>query len=774
MQSLYVPGTWAVPQKGRYAGDVGLILGDMLGRLEFNPSTECCMVFLPRINLGSASRKKSRTTLHQPLLSETSTNHEQVSSDIADGYSVLKGIGASKRKRASRPPKVLIGRTPITLFAERNNTPLSISSCFYCDEPKSCEHPGKAYKLAGETIVNGLAICLVKFVNLRVATTISDNDFMHFLAAEDSVLFFGGFMQSRVPLPSSWLFCSHDRVFVSPHFAIPGDLNPEVASELQLKKPSEGVIEEIHATDCIVNFLTKDSVEGRQVLIPHLFLLKTMRIGDEVRVLHGSRTFIELGITPNLVDDRISLIDKQGFVVHVHDDVDRVDIKFSEYPNLIAFHPNSLRNITLSPRISLPERPEDIGSVFRWLDPRGTTPEQALNEQATNASTGRQPWIGWSVKIIGNLELKDGIAGQEHKGATGRIVSVDHDDSMLSGLAVGVRLDLRNVPDIRVDYDRIRQSGSGRFLHDNGPKKPPIAFHSYYNFKPSYNPKYSMAELCKLLVDGKRLPELPPEMAELLRKHMVEQEEHNRQKEAAEAQETRCQEADEKAEQRRRVEAEKQQLKRKRKEDEANRQYVSGRSPLRLDRHTPIPEHWITNPLLRRHNPRGVLEVPVYGYEENREVKITAGPNGENLLEYVVKAKGPGGKLPSQVLDEWNIAYDVCSYGFNTPHTCNKLLMIARGPEDHVGRLGRRLYVNVELEIVLQFVRLVALGTNKYEEEILCDEAPVAVSQVNLAVVPEKADEHKPAIQAIKPLQDQAYRVYLAKFGYGLDVEDCL
>ncbi|KAE9406180.1 hypothetical protein BT96DRAFT_934424 [Gymnopus androsaceus JB14] len=119
-----------------------------------------------------------------------------------------------------------------------------------------------------------------------------------------------------------------------------------------------------------------------------------------------------------------------------------------------------------------------------------------------------------------------------------------------------------------------------------------------------------MAELCKLLVDGKRLPELPPEMAELLRKHMVEQEEHIRQKEAAEAQETRCQEADEKAEQRRRVEAEKQQLKRKRKEDEANRATT-----------------------------RGVLEVPVYGYEENREVKITAGPNGENLLEYVVKAK---------------------------------------------------------------------------------------------------------------------------------------
>lgn len=118
IQSLYVPGTWAVPQKGRYAGDVGLILGDMLGRLEFNPSTECCMVFLPRMNLGSASRKKSRTTLHQPLLSETPTNHEQVSSDIADGYSVLKGIGASKRKRAYRPPKVLIGRTPITLFAE--------------------------------------------------------------------------------------------------------------------------------------------------------------------------------------------------------------------------------------------------------------------------------------------------------------------------------------------------------------------------------------------------------------------------------------------------------------------------------------------------------------------------------------------------------------------------------------------------------------------------------------------------------------------------------
>ncbi|KAE9387252.1 hypothetical protein BT96DRAFT_948513 [Gymnopus androsaceus JB14] len=117
------------------------------------------------------------------------------------------------------------------------------------------------------------------------------------------------------------------------------------------------------------------------------------------------------------------------------------------------------------------------------------------------------------------------------------------------------------------------------------------------------------------------------------------------------------------------------------------------------------------------------------------------------------------------------------SFG-NSPRPLNMLEAIlnkklTRGPEDHVGRLGRRLYVNVELEIVLQFVRLVDLGTNKYEEEILYDEAPVAVSQANLAVVPEKADEHKPAIQAIKPLQDRTYRVYLAKYGYGLDVEDC-
>ncbi|KAE9387253.1 hypothetical protein BT96DRAFT_948514, partial [Gymnopus androsaceus JB14] len=489
-------------------------------------------------------------------------------------------IGASKRKRASRPPKVLIGRTPITLFAERNNTPLSISSCFYCDEPKSCEHPGKAYKLAGQTIVNGLAICLVN--------------------GGFSLILWQDLCRAGCHFRALGCSAATTRVFVSPHFAIPGDLNPEVASELQLKKPSEGVIEEIHATDCIVNFLTKDSVE------------------DEVRVLHGSRTFIELGITPNLVDDRISLIDKQGFVVHVHNDVDRVDIKFLEYPNLIAFHPNSLRNITLSPRISLPERPEDIGSVFRWLDPRGTTPEQALNRQATDASTGRQPWIGWSVKIIGNLELKDGIAGQEHKGATGRIVSVGHDDLMLSGLAVGVRLDLRNVPDIRVNYDRIRQSGSGCFLHDNGPKKPPIAFHSYYNFKPLYNPKYSMAELCKLLVDGKRLPELPPEMAELLRKHMVEQEEHNRQKEAAEAQETRC----------------RRRMRRRNREGELKRKNSSSSGSGR--RMKPIAPQ-----------PARSVRSPVYGYEENREVKIMAGPNGENLLEYVVKAKGPGGKLPS-------------------------------------------------------------------------------------------------------------------------------
>ncbi|KAE9384958.1 hypothetical protein BT96DRAFT_950196 [Gymnopus androsaceus JB14] len=143
----------------------------------------------------------------------------------------------------------------------------------------------------------------------------------------------------------------------------------------------------------------------------------------------------------------------------------------------------------------------------------------------------------------------------------------------------------------------------------------------------------------------------------------------------------------------------------------------------------PVNKHivaWNRNAIYKRpvyipgNTTRVVLEVPVYGYEENREVKIIAGPQGENILKYVVKAKGPGGKLPSQILDEWNIAYNICSYGFTMPHTCNKLLMIARGPEEHVGHLGCCLYVNMENQIVLQF----------YAEEIVCDKEPVA--QLNL------------------------------------------
>ncbi|KAE9391278.1 hypothetical protein BT96DRAFT_1001497 [Gymnopus androsaceus JB14] len=738
-QQVFQPGTWAIPKKGRYAGDVGIIIED-------------------KINVGTVSRKKLKT-VREATSSETATD----SSFTAGGYSIPKGAESIKRKRAlhSRPPKVPIGLTPIPLFAQRNNLKFSIASCFYCEEPQTCEHEGKEYKLNGQSIINGLAVAVVKFSDLTVAKTISDNDFLHFVETQGAQSFAGEFMQSRVPLPTSWSFSSLERVVVSSSFAISGDLTNEVASELRQRKPSEGVIEEIGLSDCIVKFLTDASVDGRLVPIPHLFLLKKMRVGDEIRVLYGSRKSTELGVAPSLVDERVSLVGKYGSVVHVYNEVDRVDIQFSEFPNLIAFHPNSLTNVSLAPKIFLPERPDVVGSVFRVSDPRGTSP---LTGEDTDLSTGRAPWIGWTVKITGNLELTDGVAGQEHKGATGRVVSVDRDDTMVSGLAVVVRLDLRNVPDIRVDYDRVRRSVSGRFLHDNGPDKPPIAFHSHYNFKSSYNPRYSLLELRKLIVDGKRLPDLSPEMAELLRKHLVEQEQRERQKEALEAEKQRCQEVEEEAEQKRRGEVEKEQLRRKRKEDEANRQYVSGRSPLSLRRHTPIPEHWITNPLLRRYNPRGVLEVPVYGYEENREVKIKAGPEGKNVFEYVVKAKGPGGKLPPQMLDEWNIPYDVCSYGFTMPHTCNKLLMIARGPEEHVGHLGRRLYVNVANQIVLQFVRLVSLPKNKYGEEIVRDKEPVAVCQADLAVVPEKADEHQLAIAAIKPLQDEAYRAYMAQY----------
>lgn len=200
--------------------------------------------------------------------------------------------------------------------------------------------------------------------------------------------------------------------------------------------------------------------------------------------------------------------------------------------------------------------------------------------------------------------------------------------------------------------------------------------------------------------------------------------------------------------------------------------YVRGRSPLRLEYHTPVPEHWVTNPLLRRYNPRGILEVPLYGYDENREVRISADSDGENILEYAVKAKGPGGKLPPEILTESSVDSSVCSYGLTMPHTCNKLLMIGRGSNDHVGRLARRLYVNSEQKMVVQFVKLVKSDTNKYTEEIINDLPPVAVNKSDLAIVPEKADEHKVAIAAIRPLQDRTYTEYMAR--YGVDVSELL
>ena len=80
-QQLFQPGTWAIPKKDRYAGEVGIITEDKLGRLSFDRAMECLMGFLPRINIGTMSRKKLKT-VREATSSNTATD--------TSGYSIQK------------------------------------------------------------------------------------------------------------------------------------------------------------------------------------------------------------------------------------------------------------------------------------------------------------------------------------------------------------------------------------------------------------------------------------------------------------------------------------------------------------------------------------------------------------------------------------------------------------------------------------------------------------------------------------------------------------
>lgn len=167
-----------------------------------------------------------------------------------------------------------------------------------------------------------------------------------------------------------------------------------------------------------------------------------------------------------------------GLVVRVGDSVHvKLDICDSQTQIL---HPNCLRNVSLLPRIHVEH--------ILWL-PRNmnTTVLAQPQNKIPNTFTGRSPWVGMEIKVIGTEHNK---IPQMHKGDVGRVLDVSTDLSTKSGLAVLVCFDApSSSPDTPIAFDHIcRQDNSGFLAYT-------IDAQSCLQFKTGYCPVHSREEL---------------------------------------------------------------------------------------------------------------------------------------------------------------------------------------------------------------------------------------------------------------------------------------
>ncbi|KAE9385409.1 hypothetical protein BT96DRAFT_1007076 [Gymnopus androsaceus JB14] len=146
-----------------------------------------------------------------------------------------------------------------------------------------------------------------------------------------------------------------------------------------------------------------------------------MRQGDEVYVRQASRSIFQLGMAEvSSTTERIPLDGKVGLVVSVGDDGETVQVQFSEYPVPQQFHSNSLVNsaLMLSPndlvKRGIKKPLPSIDPVFSivpktlvYVEPNPSilTTNPAPEPLDLAIRTGRRPWVGKEVRIVG---LNDG------------------------------------------------------------------------------------------------------------------------------------------------------------------------------------------------------------------------------------------------------------------------------------------------------------------------------------------------------------------------------
>lgn len=459
---------------------------------------------------------------------------------------------------------------------------------------------------------------------------------------------------------------------------------------------TEGWIQAVHPLGCEVSFINKAEATARdQVLtttenmvkfIPHRYLLKVMTPGDHVEIPQGSSPPLQGLVTG--VDTRVSV---------------KLDTQDTE---IRTFHPNSLKNVSLLPKIHLPHS--------SWL-PRNvnTTIVPRPQIETPNTFTGRSPWVGTEIKVIGTGH-KD--LPQMHKGEVGRVLDVSKDLSMRSGLAILIRFDApSSSPDTLIDFDRVRRRDNSCFLAYT------MDMRSGLEFKSGYTPVHSVEEYNNYHgYPQKAIDEQNARFAKIREKQEEEEKAKSAERERLE------------------IEA--------RAKSAPDLYYVQGGAPLTLRAGTPPPRtDWFNDSEITKVLPRNIVMVALrdQALETDVEVSISVDAQGINQGIYLIKPKH---KAPQKVfVTAQHLHPEICSWAAMKSYS-SKLFLVCSGV--HAGKLGRALCWGITKDLMLKHVRLepieVEAGQKKQRfRQVLCDGPFLKVPQSCCAHVPMMPDEEK-------------------------------
>ncbi|KAF5392585.1 hypothetical protein D9757_002098 [Collybiopsis confluens] len=524
-------GSWVIPRKGRYRGDVGLVVDD---NHEVIDNAEISLVmFIPRLKFPNSPFK--------------------------------------------RPPKghlFVDFRTPPSQWKHFESQSIVQASCprANCSNPLICDHElllQKRYKIFGQVIRGGFELAALPNAELSLALRMPGGALSAFedLPMLDNVR---ALLHPRLPPPHSWCFEEGEQVAFTTRFRTAGTrLGVSDLSNSDITHGLEGTI---------VKLTFRRLVFEESVRYHNLIKSKsTIDSGQSVQLSGSIESLTEIkhsylgksGLT-TISAEKLNMAHCGGIAIlrHQHPVLgESVDVWLEELELLLTLDPNSLlndvddtvysRNLNpgatrrvfddqkqyhpseyfqlgcLQPPGRLPwfgvrvsvfdgdistnpdgqvgygevwdvqPHPTDANSflvLVGMISKDGTCPAswfpyhnvRRLDNNGplhkVSTFTGCLPWIGLPVKIICGLFKDWGVA---------IVVDVVADSENKSGISLLIEFSLEYVVGsqtrVHVDYDIVCRAEDHHFIHDT--KWPNLPTNSYFQFKIGYAPEYLDHEL---------------------------------------------------------------------------------------------------------------------------------------------------------------------------------------------------------------------------------------------------------------------------------------